>query len=148
MRWNALSWFRFGWQATDSASGSGLLAVISCSPGTTFLCLATAFSCRGYFAECGKLSRGNLWKILCGFLLLLCPPYAADADIIFSSCTVLFSSPNLSSRRLDAYHTSTQWCGLCGNLECRSKMCCTWHVLTIGKTCQTAMSLPHVSTIW
>jgi len=35
-----------------------------------------------------------------------------DADIIFSSCGLfflffLFSSPNLGSRRLDVYHTST-----------------------------------------
>jgi len=36
-----------------------------------------------------------------------------DADIIFSSCgffylsSFFFSSPNLSSRRLDVYHTST-----------------------------------------
>jgi len=39
------------------------------------------------------------------------PPCVADADIIFSSCSLLFffffSSPNLSRRRLDVYHTST-----------------------------------------
>ena len=42
----------------------------------------------------------------------LWPPYLADADIICSSCFFLlssffliFSSPNLSSRRLDVYHT-------------------------------------------
>jgi len=33
-----------------------------------------------------------------------------------------FSSPNLSGRRLDVYHTSTH--GV--NLGCRSEMCCTW----------------------
>jgi len=33
-----------------------------------------------------------------------------------------FSSPNLSGRRLDVYHT---WCGTSANLECRSEMCCT-----------------------
>jgi len=33
---------------------------------------------------------------------------AEDADIIFSSCFFfLFSSPNLSGRRLDVHHTST-----------------------------------------
>jgi len=44
----------------------------------------------------------------------LWPPCVADADIIFSSCDFFFllslfyiSSPNLSRRRLDAYHTST-----------------------------------------
>ena len=36
-----------------------------------------------------------------------------------------FSSPNLSGRRLDVYHTSTQWCGLSANSKCRSEMCCT-----------------------
>jgi len=42
----------------------------------------------------------------------LWPPCVADADIIFSFCFFLsfffFSSPNLSGRRLDVYHTSTQ----------------------------------------
>jgi len=39
----------------------------------------------------------------------LWPPCIADADIIFCSYGfyLLFSSPNLSSRRLDVYHTST-----------------------------------------
>jgi len=35
----------------------------------------------------------------------------ADVDIMFSSCSFFFffrfSSPNLSRRRLDVYHTST-----------------------------------------
>jgi len=38
------------------------------------------------------------------------PVYAADADIIFLSCgffLLFYSSPNLSGRRLDVYHTST-----------------------------------------
>jgi len=40
---------------------------------------------------------------------LLWPPCVADVDIIFSSCGFfnLFSSPNLSRRSLDVYHTST-----------------------------------------
>jgi len=58
---------------------------------------------------------------------LLWPPCVGDADIIFSSCGFffLFSSPTLSRRRLDVYHTLTQLCGLSANLECRSEMCCT-----------------------
>jgi len=35
----------------------------------------------------------------------------------------LFSSPNLSSRTLDVYHTSTHGVALVRNLECRSEMC-------------------------
>jgi len=35
----------------------------------------------------------------------------------------LFSSPNLSGRRLDIYHTSTPR-GPSANLECKSEMCC------------------------
>jgi len=38
----------------------------------------------------------------------------------------LFSSPNLSRRRLDVYHTFHTGCGLSANLECMSEMCCTW----------------------
>jgi len=40
---------------------------------------------------------------------------------------LLFSSPNLSSRRMDVYHTSTHDVALVAsaNLECMSEMCCT-----------------------
>jgi len=40
---------------------------------------------------------------------LLWPPCVADAGIIFLPCGFffLFSSPNLSGRRVDVYHTST-----------------------------------------
>ena len=39
---------------------------------------------------------------------------------------LLFSSPNLSGRKLDAYHTSTHGVALySANLEPRSEMCCT-----------------------
>ena len=38
---------------------------------------------------------------------------------------LFFSSPNLSGRRLDVYHTSNTWWGLSANLECRSEVCCT-----------------------
>jgi len=65
-----------------------------------------------------------LWKIewKCRFnidinamyVILLWPPCVADADIVFSSCgffyllsSFFFSSPNLSRRRLDVYHTCT-----------------------------------------
>jgi len=62
---------------------------------------------------------------------LLWPPCVAGADIIFLPCGFLlsfylFSSPNLSGRRLDVYHTTTHaWFGLSANLECMSEMCCT-----------------------
>ena len=43
--------------------------------------------------------------------------------VVSSSIFYLFSSPNLSRRKLVSYfHT---WCGLSENLECRSEMCCT-----------------------
>jgi len=66
---------------------------------------------------------------LCLDLCLLWPPCVGDADIIFLPCGFFFlsfflSSPNLSRRRLDVYHTSTQWCGLSANLRCRSETCC------------------------
>jgi len=42
---------------------------------------------------------------------LLCPPCVADADIIFLPwfllSSIFYSSPNLSRRTLDVYHTST-----------------------------------------
>jgi len=45
--------------------------------------------------------------------ILLWPPYVIGADIVFLPCDLyllsffFFSSPNLSGRRLDVYHTST-----------------------------------------
>jgi len=64
----------------------------------------------------------------------LWPPSVADADIIFSSCGFFFfsffSSPNLSGRRLDVFHS---WCGLSANLECRSETCCAWLAENTGR---------------
>ena len=63
----------------------------------------------------------------------LWPPYVIGQAIyifilsfVLLPLHLLFSSPNLSRRRLDVYHTSTHtWCGLSANLECRSETCCT-----------------------
>jgi len=69
-----------------------------------------------------------------------------------------FSSPNLSDRTLDVYHTSTHAVGLSANLECRSEMCGmriaenagpkNRHLGTIPQLCPGISSQPrHVSTI-
>ena len=52
------------------------------------------------------------------------PLYFCPVVTIFVSffLSFFYSSPNLSGRRLDVYHT---WCGLSANLECTSEMCCT-----------------------
>jgi len=65
-------------------------------------------------------------------------PYLAGQTIIFLPCYFFlsiffylsirfFSSPNLSGRRLDVYHTLSWhiWCGPSANLECRCERCCT-----------------------
>jgi len=49
----------------------------------------------------------------------------------FLSILFFFSSPNLSGRTLDVYHTSTR-CGPSANLECRSKTCCEWLTVNTG----------------
>ena len=75
----------------------------------------------------------------------------------------LFSSPNLSGRRLHIYCTSTQsWCGLSANLECRSEVWCPLlagntghkndaknrHLRTTAHLCRGISSqLRHISTI-
>jgi len=59
--------------------------------------------------------------------LLLWPPYVIGQAIMVLSCgffyflSIFFSSPNLSRRRLDVYHTSHTWCGLSANLRRRSE---------------------------
>jgi len=42
-----------------------------------------------------------------------------------SLSSIFFSSPNLSGRRMDVYHTSTHDVVYSADLECRSEMCCT-----------------------
>jgi len=87
----------------------------------------------------------------------------ADADIIFLPCGFFllsfffFSSPNLSRRRFDVYHTSTYT----ANLGCTSETCCTRLAENTGRKnvaknrrlgtnaqiCQSISSqLSHVST--
>jgi len=77
---------------------------------------------------------------------------------------LVFSSPNLSVRRLDVYHRLYfhTWCGISANLECRSEMYCTQlakiqdakkspkncHIGTIAQICRAVSSQRrHVSTI-
>jgi len=86
--------------------------------------------------------------------LYFCPVISIFLLLLLSS---FFSSPNLSGRRLDVYHTSTH-----GNLRCRSETCCTRlagnagrknvaknrHLGTIAQICRAISSqLRHVSTI-
>jgi len=83
--------------------------------------------------------------------------------VVSFSFFYLFSSPNLSRRRLDVCHTSTHGVsGLSANLGCRSETCCTplaentgrkkspkiCHLDTMAQLCRAISSqLRHVSTI-
>jgi len=89
--------------------------------------------------------------------------YRADhyifALLFLFSSSFFFSSPNLSSRRLDVCHT---WCSLIANLECSLKRAArgslkmqdakkspkSRHLRTIVQLCRAISSqLRHVSTI-
>jgi len=83
--------------------------------------------------------------------------------LLLSFCLFyLFSSPNLSRRRLDVLSYFHTWCGLIANLRCRSETCCTRlaentvrkkvaknrHLGTIAQLCRAISSqLRHVLTI-
>ena len=83
--------------------------------------------------------------------------------VLSSFLFLLFSSPNLSRRRLDVCNTSFHtWCGLSANLRCRPETCCTRlaentgrkkvaknrHLGTIAQICRAISSqLRHLSTI-
>jgi len=58
------------------------------------------------------------------YIIYICPVISIFLLLSF----YLFSSPNLSGRRLDVYRTSTHGVALVRiyNLECMSEMCCTW----------------------
>jgi len=66
-------------------------------------------------------AEGSVFCAVCDFYLL-CPPCVADANIIFLALGfLLFSSPNLSRRRLDVYDTSTHGVALvdcCADCGC------------------------------
>jgi len=64
---------------------------------------------------------------------------------IFLSIFLLFSSPSLSRRRLDVYHTFHTWCGLSSNLGCRSETCCTRLAENIGR--KQSPSTHHRTTL-
>ena len=78
--------------------------------------------------------------------LLLWPPCVADTDIIFSSCQFsLFSSPNISRRRLECLPYFHTWCGLSPTLSCRSETCCTR--LAAKTICKKIVKNRHLGTI-
>ena len=108
-----------------------------------------------------------LWPLLSFFLW---SPYGIGQTIIFSSCGffflssflsffLLFSSPNLSRRRVDVClpYLNT-WCGLSANLRCRSERAARGSLKmqdaknrclgTIAQLCRAISSqLRHISTI-
>ena len=53
--------------------------------------------------------------------------------LLSSSSSFFFSSPNLSGRRLDVYHTLAHGVALKANLECRSEMRCTRLAANTGR---------------
>ena len=95
--------------------------------------------------------------------VLLWWPYVIEQTIIFLPCcfyllSSFFSSPNLSSQRMDVYHTSTHGvalvqisnaclkCAARGSLKIQDAK--NRHFNTIAQLCQAVSSqLRHVSTI-
>jgi len=57
-----------------------------------------------------------------------------------------FSSPNLSGRTLDVYHTSTHGVGPIANLECRSETCCA-RLAENARPKKLAISCHHSTTL-
>jgi len=55
---------------------------------------------------------------------------------------LFYSSPNLSGRRLDVYHT---WRGPSANLECKSERCCSRLAANTG--CKKVAKNRHLGTI-
>jgi len=114
------------------------------------------------------LSKCNL--VLCSLLIYLWLPYGIRQAIIFSSCGffylsfifylfVLACSQPSQIGCLPYFHT---WCGLSGNLGCRSETCCTGlaentgrkkspkirNLGTIAQLCwATSLQQRHISTI-
>jgi len=87
-------------------------------------------------------------------LILLWPPCVADANIIFLPCgfflssIFFYSSPNLSGRTLDVYHTSTHGVAL-ARIENAGLKCATRGSLQIqdAKMVQKSPSAHHCTTL-
>jgi len=62
------------------------------------------------------------------------------------SLFLLFSSPILSGRRLDVYHTFDTRYGLSANLECMSEMCCTRLAGNTGRKNRQKSAICHHHT--
>ena len=76
------------------------------SPSLSARIVPLCFHARG----CRK--RPNVGVVCCAYFVLLWSPYVIGQTVIFLPCgficlLLFFSSPNLSGRRLDVYHTSS-----------------------------------------
>jgi len=102
-KWLLAYWFTL----TVSRSGSKV-KVIGQSSRSSDRCwrLVSKLGHRACRRDANRVATG-IWSVR-ERLWLLWPPCVADTDIIFLSCFFFFfSSPILSRRRLDVYHTST-----------------------------------------
>jgi len=93
------------------------------------------------------------WQHRCGIIMAAlrsrCRHYILPCNFFLSIYLLLsffYSSPNLSGRTLDVYHTL---CSLSANLECRSEMCCTRLARNTGciKWCKKSPSIHHRTTL-
>ena len=127
-----------------------------CSHNILYRFQVASSSYRRYVKCCVKCLLSHIYISLHCIIIMaaLCnrAGHYVFARWFLSSSSIIFSSPNLSGRRLDVYHTST----------CRSEMCCTWlaantgrkkvaknrHLGTIAQLCRAISSqLRHVLTI-
>jgi len=98
------------WRIWRPVSQWNLMSSVVFLPIVAFDMCAPALSCWNHTS---RLPKNSFVATECRSYFFVCPPCIADTDIIFSSCHFffllpsLFSSPNLSGRRADVYHTST-----------------------------------------
>jgi len=80
--------------------------------------------------------------------------YIFDVWFLLLLSSFFFSSPNVSRRRLDVYHSYTHtWCGLSANLGCMSETWCTRLAESTGrkkspKIAKKSPSGQHRTTLW
>jgi len=119
------------------------------SPDPSLFCMGSWF----FWVQCasidGKWLSVALYCLLCIVLqhsnIIMAALRSRCGNFIFNLWFLLLSfssSPNLSLRRLDVYHT---WCGLSANLECRSEMCCMRLAENTG--CKRSPKIRHLGTI-
>ena len=122
---------------------SYLLQSTNLSPSSDFSLLLMYFAVLNVWLPCFPVIVAALCNRAGHYIFALW--FLSSSSSTFFYFFFFFSSPNLSGRRLDVYHTSTH--GLSENLECTSEMFCNCTRLGENTGCKKSPFGHHCTTV-